>query len=274
VTPSRALLLAVLLGTAAQAGNPKAVALAKEADKLYRASKYLEAAEVLRQAYQVEPNAVYLFNIARAYDQAGDFEQASEHYRRYVGLPSEETQPELLKKANLAMDRLRTLAARAEAERRLQEGERKRLEDERQKAEARAQDEARAAEAQRRAYEARDRAAQEAARSTVSARMLATLVTGGVAVAALGTSLGFAVAAQGSRDAFRRATTLPDKQGLEAATRTQAAVTDVALVLGLASTAAALVLFPRGAPALAGSVSVALSPLPGGGGLATLGGVF
>ena len=67
-----ALALGLCLATLAAAANPKATALAKEADKLYKDNKYREAAQKLEEAYAVDPAPLYLYIIARAYDQAGD----------------------------------------------------------------------------------------------------------------------------------------------------------------------------------------------------------
>jgi hypothetical protein len=102
---------------------------------------------------------------------------------------------------------------------------------------------------------------------------LVAYVAGGVTVAALGTSLTFALLASGSRNAFRQATTLDGKTSLEAATRTQALVSDVMLLVGLAAAASAIIIYPKGADQGAGSVSLAVTAFQGGG-LATVGGTF
>ena len=88
-----ALFLALTIASAGLAANPKAASLAKEADRLYRDNKYKEAAETLKQAYEADPNALYLYNIARAFDQAGELESSLDYYRKYVGLPSDESTP-------------------------------------------------------------------------------------------------------------------------------------------------------------------------------------
>jgi tetratricopeptide (TPR) repeat protein len=254
------------------AGNSKASALAKEADRLYKENRYRDAAETLKQAYEVDPNTLFLYNIARAWDQAGELSLALESYRQYVAQPSDATTPELVKKANLAMDRLRTLVAKNEADRRIQDAEKKRLEDERTRADARAEAEAKAAREQRQQYEEKERLGRESKTSTLGTRKLVAFISGGVAVASFITSLTFALLANGSRNAFREATTLPDKSSLESTTRTQALVCDVLLVVGLATAATAIALYPKGSEAQP-SVSIALGPLWGGG-FAALGGRF
>jgi tetratricopeptide (TPR) repeat protein len=259
-------LLIAFSGATALAANPKALALAKDADRLYKENKYRDAAEVLKQAYDIDPNPLYLYNIARAWDQAGEIEKSLDAYRAYTALGSE-TQPELVKKANLAMDRLRTLAARNKADKKVQEAEKKRLEEERKKAEARAEEESRLAREQRREFEAKEKAAREAQQAKVNLRKIGAFASGGVAVASLGTSLAFALLANGSLAEFRKATTLADKQRFEQATRTQALVTDIMLLVGIATAATAVILFPKGEPAPAGSVSVVsllVAPAQGG----------
>lgn len=270
--PGLRLCTVLLLVSAAASWAATPRALAKEADRLYKQGKYREAVDRLREAYQSEPNPVYLFNLARALDQAGEVDAALDAYRQYVSQKAEDTQPELVKKANLAMDRLRTFAAKAEAERAQQEAERKRLDDERQKAELKAAEETRAALEQRQAYEAKERAAREAEVSKVNGRRVGALVLGGTAVAAIGTAVGFGLWANGSKRAFLAATTLQDKARLEADTKTQALVADLALVAGLATAVGAVILFPKG-PAPSGHVTVGVVPVTGGG-LATLGGLF
>lgn len=266
-------LMLVALSTTALSANPKASALAKEADRLYKDDRYKEAAETLRQAYDAEATPLYLYNIARAYEQAGELELSQEHYRRYLGLPAGDTQPDLVKKANLAMDRLRTLLARAAAQRSTREGEKQKLEEDARQAEARADAEASDARRQRRELEAKEKDRKQAEEKKLNVRKLGTLIAGGGAALGLGMALGLGVASNVNRDAFRKATTLPDKQRLEAETRGTAAGADLCLVIGLAAAVTTVVLFPKG-EALEGSLSVALSPLPGGGGLASVGARF
>ncbi len=261
--PRLALLVALTCATAAYSANPKASALAKEADRLYKDNKYKEAAETLRQAYDTEPAALYLYNIARAYDQAGELDTALEYYRTYVGLPAEDTQPDLLKKANLAMDRLRTLVARAEADKQVRDAEKARLQDDAKKAEARADAEAAEARKQRREFEAKERERKAKEAETVNVRKVAAFATGGVAVAGLASALTFSIVTAVNRDQFRTATSLADKQRLENETRATAAVTDISLLVGLAAGVTAVILYPKGdEPPRA--VNVVVAPIAGG----------
>lgn len=244
--------------------------LAKEAEAAYKANRYEEAAELLKRAFADTPVPKYLYNMARAYDQAGDLEQAMQAYHRYVALPAGEVESDLLRKANLAMDRIRSLLAQREAEQKLQEAERQRLADEARAAQARAEDEARRAREQREAFERKEREAKEASAVRVNVRRVAAFVVGGTALAAAGVGVGFGVAANGSRSAFAEATTLEQKRELEAATRTRALVADVALATAIVAATSAILLFPRAAPTSA-PVAVTLGPAPQGAGVSLMG---
>ena len=90
---------ALLVSTAAVAGNPKATALARQAEQQYKDAKFAEAAESLQQAYDLEPKAHFLFNLARSLEQDGKTAIAIDTYRRYVALPADETEPELVARA-------------------------------------------------------------------------------------------------------------------------------------------------------------------------------
>lgn len=270
--PRLVLLVALTCATAAYSANPKASALAKEADRLYRDNKYKEAAETLRQAYDTEPSALYLYNIARAYDQAGELETALDYYRTYVGLDAQDTQPDLLKKANLAMDRLRTLLARAEADKQVREAEKARLQDDARKAEARADAEAAEARRQRREFEAKEKERKAREAETLNVRKLAAYSTGGLAAAGLASALTFSIVTAVNRGEFSKAPSLDDKRRLENETRVTAAVTDVSLLVGIAAGVTAVILYPKG-EAPKSAVKVVVAPISGGA-FATVGASF
>lgn len=259
-----ALLLALTCATAAYSANPKASALAKEADRLYKDNKYKDAAEKLREAYDTEPSALFLYNIARAYDQAGELETALEYYRTYTSLDAEDTVPDLIKKANLAMDRLRTLVARQEADKQLRDAEKNRLQNDAAKAEARADSEAAEARKQREEFQQKEKERKSREAETVNVRKIAAYASGGVAAAGLITALSFSIATAVNREAFRTAVTLEDKRRLETETRTTAAVTDISLLVGIAAGVTAVILYPKGEPPQ-GAVKVVVSPINGGG---------
>jgi tetratricopeptide (TPR) repeat protein len=248
--------------SSAQAANPKVGALIKEGDRLYKENKYREAAEALKKAYDLEPAGVLLYNIARAYDQAGELKIALDYYRQFVG--QEGTDPALVKKANLAMDRLRTLVAKDEAGRQVNDAEKKRLEEEARIAKERATDEAEKARVQKEAYEAKEKAAQAAAQSKTSARLVAGVAVGGLAVAALGTGIAFGVLAGSSKSSFTAANTVPEKKKFESETRTRALIADVSFATAAAAAIAAIIIFPKGSSQPEKAVEVVFAPAPGG----------
>jgi len=265
--PVRSLLivLTLLAAGSAFAANPKARALAKEADKFYKENKYKEAAEKLQAAYELDDNPVYLYNIARALDQAGEIDASLESYRKYVALPSDTTSPDLVKKANLAMDRLRTLIANKKADEKIHESEKERLEREAAAAKDKAAEEAAHAREQKAAFDAKERERANAEKKHMDNKKLGALIAGGVGVVGLGTALGFGLAASGSKGAFVNANSVTQKKALQGATQTQAAVSDISLLLGLGGLVTGAILFPwNQLNQPEGSVSVAVSPLVGG----------
>jgi len=264
-------LCALLCAGLALGANPKVTSLVKEGDRLYKDNKYAEAAETLKKAYALEPSPVLLYNIARAYDQAGELQPALDYYRQYTS--QEGSDPALVKKANLAMDRLRTLVAKDEADKKLREAEKKRLEDEASQAKQKAESEAERAKAQREAYEAKEAKEREAAQKKTDTRLIATFATGGFAVAALGCGIGFGLAANGSKSSFLGAGSVADKQSLESQTKTQALVADLSFALAVAAGIATIVLVPKGSDEPPKSVQLGFAPLSGGG-VVSFGGRF
>jgi len=264
---SRRLIPAAVLGllfcfSQAHAANPKASALVKEGDRLYKDNKYREAAEALKKAYDLEPAGVLLYNIGRAYDQAGELKIALDYYRQFVG--QEGVDPGLVKKANLAMDRLRTLVAKDEATSQVNDAEKKRLEDEAKTAKERADAEAEKSRRQKEQYEAREKAAAADAQSKSSTRLVAGVTVAAVAVAALGTGIAFGVLSGSSKSSFQAATTVGDKKRLERETKTRALIADVSYVGAAAAAIVAIIVWPKGGSAPPKSVEVVLSPAPGG----------
>lgn len=256
-------MIALLSFTLAFGAGPKVQSLVKEGNKLYQENKYLEAAETLKKAYSLEPSPVLLYNIARAYDQAGEAQSALDYYRQYTS--SESTDPALVKKANLSMDRIRNAMAKDEADKKVREAEKQRLSDEAKAAKEKAAAEAEAAKKQREQYEAKDAAQRAAAAKKTDTRLYATIAAGGFAVVALGVGIGFGIAANGSKSSFLTASSVNDKRAYEAATRSQAVIADVSFAISLAAAIAAVVLVPKGSDEPAKSVNVALAPVAGGG---------
>jgi hypothetical protein len=86
-------------------GHDQAEALLNEGIADYQAGKFVEAAAALEKAYALEHAPRILFNIARAYDKAGDAPSATRAYERY--LASGTTEPDLAAKSRDALERLR-----------------------------------------------------------------------------------------------------------------------------------------------------------------------
>jgi tetratricopeptide (TPR) repeat protein len=83
------LVLTVLLPTAvhAQGGDsPKvrALQLFEKSREHYRAGRFKVAAELLREAYRLQPEPILLFNLARALEGGGELEGAIEAYEEFL----------------------------------------------------------------------------------------------------------------------------------------------------------------------------------------------
>ena len=78
--------LPVLASTPAEAATPEGdpEALSAEAVELFEAKDYDGAVALLEQAYAIDPNPNYLFNIGRVYEEKGDLQRAVEFYQRFV----------------------------------------------------------------------------------------------------------------------------------------------------------------------------------------------
>src|SRR4051794_1613167 len=51
---------------------------------LYRAGRFQEAIEHFQKAYELKPEPVLLYNVARAYEGLGELKRALEGYRAYL----------------------------------------------------------------------------------------------------------------------------------------------------------------------------------------------
>ncbi|MCB9597880.1 MAG: hypothetical protein H6719_34500 [Sandaracinaceae bacterium] len=74
---------------AQQDDHARALALFEESVGHYRAGRFDRAAELLREAYGLEPEPVLLYNLARALEGAGEDEEAVDAYERYLGAEEE-----------------------------------------------------------------------------------------------------------------------------------------------------------------------------------------
>lgn len=87
--PTLALALAAALAPAALHAQPRESRrefdrLVRSAVEAYDAGRYQDAINALERAYAIRPLPRVLYNIGRAYDQAGRFATAADYYRRFL----------------------------------------------------------------------------------------------------------------------------------------------------------------------------------------------
>lgn len=79
-------------------------ALSEQAVEAFAAKRYDESIGLFEQAYALDANPNYLFNIGRVYEEKGDLEQAVAHYQRFVSQPGVD-----LESREAATERLKVL---------------------------------------------------------------------------------------------------------------------------------------------------------------------
>lgn len=67
--------------------NSEAEALSDQAVEAFNDKRYDESIDLFEQAYALNSNPNYLFNIGRVYEEKGDLQQAVSHYQRFVSQP-------------------------------------------------------------------------------------------------------------------------------------------------------------------------------------------
>ena len=92
-------------GQAAASGQSAGDLSAQAIDR-FKAKDYDAAARLFDEAYKLDPNPNYLFNIGRVYEEKGDIRSAVDYYQRFVKEPGVE-----LESRELALQRLRVLKA-------------------------------------------------------------------------------------------------------------------------------------------------------------------
>jgi tetratricopeptide (TPR) repeat protein len=229
------------LATGAQgAGSASKVpALVKEAERRYLAGDYAAAAELLVKAQAIEPNPRLVYDIARAYDQAGEADKALRYYQAYIGL-RDGTDPPLVKRARLAEERLR----RAPVQPTIQPDP----EEQRQRA----------------LTQARERSAVESSRHAYDNALTKSYLLGGLAAAALTSGIVFGLSANAAKDQFSLASTVASKQGWKTTTAMRAGLADASFAVAAAAAVGVFFLYPRREPL---TLSVAPQVGPGRAGL-------
>ncbi len=80
--------------------------LSTQAIERFKAKDYDAAVRLFEQAYALDPNPNYLFNVGRVYEEKGDIRSAVDHYQRFVKEPGVD-----IGSRELAVQRLRVLKA-------------------------------------------------------------------------------------------------------------------------------------------------------------------
>lgn len=70
--------------TATEDPRARGVRLFREAADHYRAGRFRVAVELLRESYELHPEPVVLFNLARSLEGLGEFDAALDAYRRFL----------------------------------------------------------------------------------------------------------------------------------------------------------------------------------------------
>jgi tetratricopeptide (TPR) repeat protein len=266
------LLSMVLLVTApsaawAQKGAKNAAALVKEGERLYNAGKYREAAEVLKKAQEAQPNSKLIYNIARAYEQAGELRESLSYYQQYVGQKTEDADAMLLKRSALAIDRLRVLIEKEEKATAEAEAERKRLQEEADASRHKAEEEQAAARRAEEVSRQQQLAEQERAMADYRRSRVIAFSMGGLSAASLGAGIFFGLQAREARTKFDDATNLEGKEAEAKNTRNKALMADIGFGVGLAAAIGAIVVFPKEGPPVEGEVRLTLAPRGAGAGV-------
>lgn len=237
-----ALLLAPSLASA-QRGAPRGPKeLIKQAEKLYDQKKYLEAAELLEQANELKPDTRLIYNIARAYDQAGKAPEAISYYEKYL---TDGEDAQLRKRSRVAIDRLRLQKEKEEKAAAAAEAERRRLKEEADATRRRMEAERESARRSEEANQLSLKAAYADAQTSRKRMQVTSISLGGVALVGAGLGTVFGLKARSARTDFDAATDLDTKLAAKKLTRDNAVVADIGFGVGLVSAVAAILLYPK-----------------------------
>jgi tetratricopeptide (TPR) repeat protein len=259
-----ALLLAPAPARAQRGGTRNPKELIKQAERLYDQKKYLEAAEALEKANEAMPDSRLIYNIARAYDQAGKAGEASFYYEKYL---TDGEDQQLRKRSRLAIDRLRLQQEKEEAASAVAEAERKRLQEEAAEAQRRAAAEREAAQRAEEASQLQLQAAYDDALTARRRMQVTSFALGGVAVAGASVGTLFGLQSRSARTTFNAATDPETKRTAADLTRSKALLADIGFGVGLASAVAAILLYPKEPLPEPGEARVTLAPHGAGAGV-------
>jgi tetratricopeptide (TPR) repeat protein len=252
-----ALLLSSAPAYAQRAPARSAKELVKQAERLYDQKKYVEAAEALEKANEQSPDSRLIYNIARAYDQAGRAREAITYYEQYM---TDGDDAQLRKRSRSAVDRLRLQQQKEEAAATAAETERKRLQEEADAAQRRVEAERETARLAEEANQRRLDAAYQDALAQRKRTQITSFALGGLAVAGLGTGIIFGVQAGGARADFDKAQDLDTKIAARDRTRSLALVADIGYGVSIVSAVAAVLLYPRRPAPIPGQARLISAP--------------
>ncbi|PTL82058.1 hypothetical protein [Vitiosangium sp. GDMCC 1.1324] len=259
-----ALLFVPALAHAQRGGPRNAKELIKQAERLYDQKKYLEAAEALEQANELKPDSRLVYNIARAYDQAGKAREAISHYEKYL---TDGEDAQLRKRSRSAIDRLRLQQEKEAATEAATEAERKRLQQETEAAQRRVEAERESARRADEASQLQLKAANDDALASRKRMQVTSITLGGVALVGVGVGTVFGLKANGARSDFNAATDLDTKLAARDSTRSNALLADIGFGVGLVSAVAAVLLYPKEPVPQPGKARLTTAPRGAGAGL-------
>ncbi len=244
----------------AQKGTRSSAALVREGERLYNARKYREAADVLKRAYEAQSDPRILYNIARAYEQAGDLREALNYYDQFIKSSDSDMDALLLKRAHSGAERARVLIDKEEQTAAAAEAERKRLREEAEASRKRAEEEQAAAQRAQELARQQQLAEQERAMASYRRSKVAAFALGGVSLASVGAGVFFGLQARDARKAFDAATSQQTKAQAAEDTRGKALIADIGFGAGLAAAIGAIIVYPKGGPPMEGEVRMTLAP--------------
>ena len=187
--------------------------------------------------------------------------------RYYQQYKAKGTDLQLLKRADLFIDRLRVQQQKEEATAAAAEAERKRLREETAAAQRRVEVEREAARRAEEAHQLRMKAAYEDALVARRRMQVTSFALGGVALAGAGVGTFFGLKSRAARTAFDAATELDPKLEAKRATRANAVLADIGFGVGLASAVAAVLLYPKEPLPKPGEARLTLAPQGAGAGM-------